>query len=72
MKHDITKYTTYWNLFKDDAVVGDFQDYSLLTLTIEMRKHFTEAATERSSSNLCLAAIIKIIWNVCQVVKFSK
>ena len=43
-------------------MVGDFQDYSLLTLAIEMRKHFTEAATEKSSSNLCLATIIKIIW----------
>ena len=30
-------------------------------LAIEMRKHFTEAATETRSSNLCLAAIIKII-----------
>ena len=30
-------------------------------LTIEMRKHFTESATERSSSNLQLVAITKII-----------
>ena len=31
------------------------------TLAFEMRKHFTEADTERCSSNLCLAAITKII-----------
>ena len=31
------------------------------TLAIEMRKHFTETATKRCSSNLCLAAIIKVI-----------
>ena len=30
-------------------------------LAIERRKYFTEAATERYSSNFCLAAIIKII-----------
>ena len=29
-------------------------------LAIEIRKHFIETATERYSSNLCLAAIIKI------------
>ena len=48
-------------------MVSDFSDYcySCLvnenTLAIERRKHFTEAATERCSSNLYLAAIIKII-----------
>ena len=47
--------------------MGDFQDYccSILenenTLAIEMRKNFTEAVIERCFSNLCLAAIIKII-----------
>ena len=49
------------------TVESDFQDYccskleTRITFAIEMRKHFTEAATERCSSNLCLAAIIKII-----------
>ena len=48
-------------------MVSDFSDYCCgsleneNTLAIEMRKHFTEAATERCSSNLCLAATIKII-----------
>ena len=27
------------------------------SLAIEMRKHFTEAATEKGTSNLCLAAV---------------
>ena len=46
-------------------VVSNFQDNccsnleSKNTLAIEMRKHFTEAATERCFSNLCLASIIK-------------
>ena len=31
------------------------------TLAIEMRKHFTEAATEKRSLNLRLVAITKII-----------
>ena len=50
-----------------DTVVSDFSDYcsnsleNENTLTTERRKHFTEAATEMRSSNLCLAAIIKII-----------
>ena len=30
-------------------------------LVIEMRKHFTEASTERCSSNFCVAAIIKFM-----------
>ena len=32
------------------------------TLVIERREPFTDAATKRCSSNLCLAAIIEIIW----------
>ena len=62
MKQDITKKTFCSNLFKDDTVVIDFEDYcccnleSEYTLAIEIRKQFTEAATEKSSSNLCLAA----------------
>ena len=60
-------YIFCWNLFKGDTVVSDFSDYcsnsleNENTLTIDRRKHFTEAATEIRSSNLCLAAIIKII-----------
>ena len=34
------------------------------TLANERRKHFTEAATETCSSNLCLAAFIKIILKI--------
>ena len=47
-------------------MVSDFQGYCSSSLenentfAIEMRKHFTEVATERGSSNLRLAAIIKI------------
>ena len=41
-------------------------------LAIEMRKLFIEAATERCSSNLCLAAFIKSLKNICEGVKFSK
>ena len=47
-------------------MVSNFQDCcwsnseSENTLAIEMRKHFTEAATERCSPNLCLVAIINI------------
>ena len=43
-------------------MVSDFEDYycnnleNENTLAIEMRKHFTEAATEKCSSNLCLGA----------------
>ena len=54
-------------LFKNDTVVSDFSDYfcksleNKNTLAIERRKHFTEAATERRSSNLCFIAIIKTI-----------
>ena len=46
--------------------MSDFQDYCCSklenenTLAIEMRKHFIEAATERSSSNLRLTAICKM------------
>ena len=56
-----------WNLFKDDTEASAFSDcyYSSLknenTLTIEKGKHFTKAATEECSSNLCFAAIIKSI-----------
>ena len=48
-------------------MVSDFSDYCCNslenenTLAIWWRKHVTEAATERCPSNLCLAAIIKII-----------
>ena len=47
--------------------MSDFQDYCCSNLenentsTIEMWTYFTEAATERCSSDLCLATIIKII-----------
>ena len=47
--------------------MSNFSDYCCSslendnTLAIERRKHFTEAVTERFSSNLYLAAIIKII-----------
>ena len=37
-----------------------------------MRKHFTEAATERCSSNLRLAALLKSFKNVCEGASFSK
>ena len=48
-------------------MVSDFSDYYCSSLekenasAIERRKHFTKAATESCSSNLCLTAIIKII-----------
>ena len=48
-------------------MVSDFSDSCCSslendnTLTIERRKHFTEAANEKCSSNLCLATIINII-----------
>ena len=47
-------------------MVSDFQDYCCSNLENEnmsnqIRKRFTEAGTERCSSNLCLAAITKII-----------
>ena len=46
-------------------MVNDFSDYCCgsfeNTLAIEREKYFTEAATGRCSSNLRLAAIIKII-----------
>ena len=48
-------------------MVSDFSDYCCSslenekTLAIERRKQFTEAANKRCSSNMCLAAIIKII-----------
>ena len=49
----------------DFATVVSEYCYSSLenknTLAIEMRKHFTEAATKRCSLNLCLAAVVKII-----------
>ena len=67
MKQDITKKIFCWTLFKDGTVVSDFYGYSCSTsenedtLAIETRKHCTETATEQCSSNLCLAAIIKII-----------
>ena len=68
-----------WNLFIDDAAVSDFQDKwcSNLkyenTLTIEMRKHVTEAATERCSSRLRLAAfgywqLFNFLWSgLCRI-----
>ena len=48
-------------------MVSDFSDYCCITLenkntlVIERRKHFTETATKTSSSDLCLAVIIKIV-----------
>ena len=48
-------------------VLSEFSDYCCSslenenTLAIERRKNLKEAASERCSSNLCLAAIIKII-----------
>ena len=56
-----------WHLFKDDTVVSDFSDYCCSSLeneknlASERRSHFTEAASERYYSNLCLVAIIAII-----------
>ena len=47
--------------------MSDFSDYCCSslenenTLAIERTKHFTEEATEKCSSDLCLAAIIKIV-----------
>ena len=68
-----------WNWSKDDTVVSDFEDYycnnleNENTLAIEMRKHFTEAATEKCSSNLCLGAFknayhLKCLWR-SQIIK---
>ena len=48
-------------------MVSDFEDYCCCnleneyTLAIEMRKQFTGAATEKSSSNLCLAAFKNVL-----------
>ena len=67
-----------WNLFKYDRVASRFLDYCCSslekenTLAIKMRKQITEAPTERSSTNLGLTAIIKIIKNFCEGVKFSE
>ena len=38
-----------------------------------MRKHFTEVALERSSSDLCLATIVKIIhsWWILSILEFG-
>ena len=64
MKQDINK---YFIEIKDDTVVSDFSGYCCSSLenenilAIERTRHFTEAATKRCSSNLCLAANIKII-----------
>ena len=66
MKQDITQYfvetylkvTQCWVIFQFVAAVILENDN---ILAIHWRKHFTEAATERSSSSLCLAAFIKII-----------
>ena len=58
-------------------MASDFSDYCCSslenenTLAIEVRKHFIEAATERCSSKLCLAAIIKIIKNVFEDIKLD-
>ena len=68
MKHDITKYFVEIYLKMAQWYINDFPDYCCSslgnenTLAIERSKHFTEAATKRHSSNLCLATIIKIIW----------
>ena len=64
---EITKLIFCWNLLKDDTMMSDSWDYRCSslenenTLATEMRKHFTEVATERCSSNFCLADIIKTI-----------
>ena len=47
-----------WVIFKIIAAVA-LENKN--TLAIEIRKHFTEAASERCFSNLCLAATIKTI-----------
>ena len=55
------------NLFVDATVVSDFSDCCCSslenknTLAIDRRKQFTEAATERCTSNLRLAIITQII-----------
>ena len=54
-------------MFRWDLKLIQWWDYCFsnlenkIILAIEMRYHFTEAATERCSSNLCLAAFVKII-----------
>ena len=61
MKQDITKH--FDGIYLKMRQWWD-RDYSLgndTTLAIEKRKHFTKLATERCSSNLCLAAIINIV-----------
>ena len=66
MKQDITQYfveiylkMTQWRVIFSDYCCSSLENEN--SLAIERRKHFTEAATERCSSNLCLAAIIKTI-----------
>ena len=59
-------------------MVSDFQDHycsnlgNESNLAIDMKKHSTEAATERCSSNLHLAAIIKSDENNYKGIKISK
>ena len=63
----ITKQIFFLDLFNNDTVVSDFQNYCCSnlekenTLTNEIRKHFKGPATERCSSNLCLTVTIQII-----------
>ena len=66
MKQDITQYfveiylkMTQWRVIFSDYCCSSLENEN--SLATERRKHFTEAATERCSSNLCLAAIIKTI-----------
>ena len=57
-------------------MVNDFSDYCCSSLenenilAIERRKLFTEAATERYSSNLCMELLLKLFKNLCEGVKF--
>ena len=57
MKQDITKSILNRNLLKNDTVLSDFEDYCYSNLqnentsAIEMKEHFTAAATKRCSSS---------------------
>ena len=57
-------------------MVNDFSDYCCSSLenenvlAIERRKLFTEAATKRCSSNLCMELLLKLFKNLCEGVKF--
>ena len=58
--------------------MSDFKDYcgssleNETTLAIEMRKHFTEIATEGVFQICVWQLLLKSFKNVCEGVKFSK